>query len=186
MTSNNFQLTVKRHQEVSANEHTQITALQAKIFGGVPQEEIQEDFYANPFAVILAKVDSEIVGYCGLFSRTVTFMDRTIHLGGLGGLMTHIKYRGQGIGGQMVRQVLEELHRIEADIAFLSVDTKGTMDEFYRKYGFVSLHQEFSWRRKSGSIESDHGGMIAPLCSNELKERILHSNEVFFIGDGYW
>lgn len=186
MTNNNFQLNVKRHQEVSANEHTQITALQAKIFGGVPQEEIQEDFYANPFAVILAKLDSEIVGYCGLFERVIEYKERSIHLGGLGGLMTVPKYRNQGIGGEIVERALQELQDKGCDVAFLSVDTNGTMENFYHRYGFLSMKQEFSWRRKSGSIEADHGGMIAHVCSNEIRDTILHSDEAFFVGDGYW
>jgi len=54
------------------------------------------------------------------------------------------------------------------DIAFLSVDTKKETHRFYEKLGFKMLAKPFIYANVRGELKEEDGGMIAPLCSEEL------------------
>ena len=163
-----------------------IENLKKEIFSDVPEDEAKEDFYCKPMAHVLAYSDKKIVGYVGIYKRIVPHQDREMVLGGIGGLMVVPEFRKQGLGKAIALRGLDKLKEMKVDLAFLSVDTNKTTDQFYKKIGFIDLPQHFSWTNSRGEIKSDDGGMIAPMGSRELFEEVFNSNEVLYVGKGYW
>lgn len=182
-----IQLIVRPSSEVTLDEQQQVDALMRRIFSHVPREEIENDFYDVPFAVVLAKHQEAVVGYTGVYKRDIEYEREQIHLGALGGLLVSEDSRHRGIGTALAKKALEILWNEGIDVAFHSIDLEDhTIVQFYERLGYTLMKQPFTWKRKTGEIGSDMGGMIAPIHSQRLYELILNGKTPLSVGEGYW
>ncbi len=127
-----------------------------------------------------------MIGCAEVFKRQVEYDEQTIILGGFGPC-TREDLRGQGIGTLVCKAAMNYLEGQGCDIAFLSVDTGRETHLLYERLGFNMLSKPFLYANIRGELESN-GGMIAPLCSRELFERVLSGSAQFALTPetGYW
>jgi len=83
---------------------------------------------------------------------------------------------------------MEYLQGQGCDIAFLSVDTGREAHPLYERLGFKMLPKPFIYANIRGELKESDGGMIAPLCSQELFECVLRGDAQFALTPepGYW
>lgn len=186
MNDQEIVIKVVPESDLTAEENIEIQELLQKIFGHIPREEIEDDFYAPKFAVIVAKLQDELVGYTGLYKREVEYEGKKIKIGGVGGLLTREDMRRQGIATKISLKALEVLKNEHIDVAFHSIETTSTTAKFYEKLGYTLMKQPFRWKSKKGELKSGMGGMIAPLNSERLFSLILNGKTPFYVGEGYW
>lgn len=136
---------------------------------------------------IVVQEGEAVIGAVTILRRTIVFDGVSMILGGIGGLCTRNDKRKNGVGTLLLTQAMDELHRAVCDIAYLCTDvSKGWMIRFYQKAGFVRLKQGHTYTGKSGKRYTELDGMVAPICSKELFQRIHLIKKPFDIGRGNW
>ncbi len=96
--------------------------------------------------------------------------------------------RGRGIGKEMVKRGLEILKQEKrCDVACLNADMKHhPTGGFYHELGFRLMKREISFEDLNGITRYDTGEVFIPLCSREIYDFIMTSDEIFRLGRGYW
>ncbi|MBI5620954.1 GNAT family N-acetyltransferase [Candidatus Gottesmanbacteria bacterium] len=154
------------------------------------EREIGKDKFCSSvdrIGYVIAQQGNEIVGAVEYFQRTILFRKTPIVLGGIGGLCTRKDQRKRGVGTLLLNKAMEELQKGHVDIAYLCTEVeKEWMVAFYEKAGFVRLTHGHTYTGKSGKRYTEFDGMITPVCTRELFQRIVESNHVFDIGRGNW
>jgi len=177
-----------KEDEVAPEQKDEMLRLQIACFSDrVTTEEVEEDFISRPIARVLAYHQGELVACAPVFKREVEYEGQTIIVGGFGPC-TRKDWRGRGIGTLVCKTAMEYLRGQGCDIAFLSVDTRHASHPLYERLGFEMLSKPFIYANIRGELKKSDGGMIAPLCSQELFERVLRSDAQFTLAPepGYW
>lgn len=167
--------------------------LAIQCFTDVTAEEVEEDFCRPPIARVLAYAGGDLVAGAEVFKRVVEYAGKMVAVGGFGPF-TREDLRGQGIGTQVCRTAMDYLREQGCAIAFLSI---GAEDEpgpfyarlrFYERLGFRRLPGPFVYANVRGELKEEGGGLIAPLGSAELFERVLRGDAPFALTPepGYW
>lgn len=181
-------LVVMEEDEIAPEQKDEMLRLQIACFSGqVAAEEVEEDFISRPVARVLAYHRGELVACASVFKREVDYEGRRIIVGGFGPC-TREDVRGRGIGTLVCRAAMDYLRGQGCDIAFLSVDTGRESHPLYERLGFKMLSKPFIYANIRGELKESDGGMIAPLCSEELFERVLRGDTQFTLMPerGYW
>jgi GNAT superfamily N-acetyltransferase len=181
-------IVVVEENEVAPEQKNEMLRLQIACFSGqVTAEEVEEDFDRPSVARVLAYHRDELIACADIFKRGVEYDGQTIMLGGFGPC-TREDWRGQGIGTLVCKAAMEYLRRQGCDIAFLSVDTGRETHPLYERLGFKGLPQPFTYANIRGELKESDGGMIAPVCSQELFERVLRGDAPLALTPepGYW
>lgn len=152
-------------------------------FGDVPGAEIEEDFFTEPVSRVLCYRGDELVGCAGNRVRSIQFAEQTVMLGGISGVCTHRDWRGQGVATQVCTAAMHFLAEAKCDVVFLS--TSPMARRLYEKLGFRPVPR-FSWENIHGQVKQGDNGMVAPLCSREIAERIWQGEHSLHVGRGYW
>ena len=174
--------------EVAPEQGNEMLRLQIACFSGqVTAEEVEEDFDRPAVARVLAYHQDELIACAEVFKREVEYGGQTIMLGGFSPC-TREDWRGRGIGTLVCKAAMDYLRGQECDIAFLSVDTRRETYLLYERLGFRMLPGPFTYANIRGELKESDGGMIAPLCSPELFERVLRGDAQFALTPetGYW
>jgi ribosomal protein S18 acetylase RimI-like enzyme len=173
-------------EKLDGEQQKAVKELQKLAFAGVDDEEAKKDFYHPASAQVLAYIGKKLIGWAGIHEAEQDFEGKKIKLGGYG-LCTHPEWQRRGIAGKVSQAAMNFLRKKGCEVAFLSVDPSNTASvRLHQKNGFVMLPRDFSWTNSRGETKRDSGGMIAPVNSRELFERILNGKEVLFVGNGYW
>lgn len=136
---------------------------------------------------VIAEQNGEVVGAVELFVRPISIQGNSVVLGGIGGLCTRNDKRKRGVGTLLLNKAMEELQSTHADIAYLCTDMKREwMAVFYEKAGFIRLAHGHTYTGKSGARYTEFDGMIAPVCSEELFQRMSMIKYSLDIGRGNW
>jgi len=181
-------IVVVEENEVAPEQKDEMLCLQIACFSErVTTEEVEEDFISQPVARVLAYHQGELVACAPVFKRAVEYEGQTIIVGGFGPC-TREDLRGQGIGTLVCKAAMDYLRGQGCDIAFLSVDTERESHPLYERLGFEMLSRPFIYANIRGELKESDGGMIAPLCSQELFERVLRGDAQFALTPepGYW
>jgi len=174
--------------QVTPEQEEEMLGLQIACFSDqVTPEEVEEDFVSLPVARVLAYHQDELIACAGVFKREVEYEGQRIMVGGFGPC-TREDWRRLGIGTLVCRVAMEYLQGLGCDIAFLSVDTGRETHPLYERLGFKMLPRPFVYANVWGELKESDGGMIAPLCSQELFERVLQGGAQFALTPepGYW
>jgi len=154
----------------------------------VDPEEVEECFYAESFARILAYDNDELVGCLKLHKRNIEFDEKEILVGGAVGACVAAHMRGKGIGIRLMKNGLTILKKHNCDVACLNADpiNRKISYELYKKLGFRLMRRKISFEDKHGNIRYDTGTMFTHLNSKELFDHIMNSKKTFYYGKGYW
>jgi GNAT superfamily N-acetyltransferase len=183
-----IEIVVMEENEVAPEQKIEMHRLQIACFSDqVTAEEVEEDFDRPPAARVLAYHQDELIACAEVFKREIIYGGQTIMLGGFGPC-TREDLRGQGIGTLVCKAAIDYLQEQGCDIAFLSVDTERETHPLYERLGFKMLPKPFIYANIRGELKESDGGMIAPLCSQELFERVLQGDAEFALAPepGYW
>ena len=163
-----------------------VSALGKLTFVDVDEAEAVADFYHPMSAQVLAYADDQLVGWAGVHETEQNYLGKMIKLGGYG-ICTHPDWQRMGIASKVAKKAMEFIKKSGCEVGFLSVnlDDKDSI-KLHEKFGFIMLPQQFSWTNSFGEVKKDVGGMIAPIGSRKLFEYILSSDELFYVGHGYW
>ncbi len=181
-------IVVVEEREVILEQKSEMLHLQKACFSGqVTAQEVEEDFNRPSIARILAYHQDELVACAQVFKREVEYDGQTIIVGGFGPC-TREDWCGQGIGTLVCKAAMDYLRGLECDVAFLSVDTSRETHPLYEGLGFNMLPNPFIYANIRGEFKESDGGMIAPLCSQELFELVLQGDAQFALTPepGYW
>ena len=136
---------------------------------------------------ILAWEKDKLVGETRVFKRTIMFNGQKILLGGIGSVATHADFRKQGIATKMVKKAMDLLKKEDCDVAYICADAHSLKAlEFYESFGFRRLLQNHTYLGKSGNRYTDTDGLLAPVTSRKLFNRIMATTTPFDIGKGNW
>jgi len=174
--------------DLTPEQQGEMLRLQIECFSGqVTAEEIEEDFNRPAVARVLAYHQGSLVGCAEVFKRQVEYAGHTVTVGGFSPC-TREGFRGQGIGTRICKAAMNYLKDQGCDIAFLSVDTERETHPLYERLGFKMLPKPFIYANIRGELRQSDGGMIAPLCSQEVSECVLRGDIQFALipEPGYW
>ncbi|MDP1721577.1 MAG: GNAT family N-acetyltransferase [Candidatus Gottesmanbacteria bacterium] len=136
---------------------------------------------------VVVEEKEEVIGAANMFARSITSDGVSMKLGGIGGLCTRKDKRKHGVGTELLNRAMQELRRNGVDIAYLCTEVeKEWMARFYEKVGFIRLAHGHTYTGKSGKRYTEFDGMIAPVCSQKIFQRISMIKQPFDIGRGNW
>jgi predicted N-acetyltransferase YhbS len=172
--------------QLNVDQKVRYKELQKECFSSVNQAEAEKCFFAEPFGFLFASEDGMTVGQSELFIRKVSFEDRQVLLGGIGGVCVTGSMRNKGVGTQMVQRCVEILTEKRCEVACLNADIKGHPYGLYHRLGFKVMERKVSFEDIDGRVRYDGSEMFLPLCSSETFDLIMKSDTTFHMGKGYW
>ncbi len=181
-----FDIQLVKAGELTPQQQAGLAKLNEECFGDVLQEEVEENFIAEPFAYLFAVAQGQIISRVALFKREVQFAGQKIMLGGMGGVCVATLHRHQGIASSMLKRGLAILREAKCDLACLNVDLEKKIYSLYTKLGFTMMEREISFKNVRGDTVRDRGTMFIPLCSSAKYDLVMNNNETFHYGRGYW
>lgn len=145
----------------------------------------KDKYFSVPKAWLLVFEGAQIIGSIKLHKRNVKFNNKNIILGGLGGVCARKDKRRLGIASMMIEEAMKILKEWGCDVAYLcaNIEESGSL---YPRAGFVSLNKPYTYYGRSGKLDEETNGMLAPLKSLSLFEEILNSKQKFHLGKGNW
>lgn len=155
-----------------------------------PQEEMErfEKYYsdkdAKKWIIVLNKND--LIGMTVIYGREILYSRQAIALGGIGKVRVREDWRKKGIAKMMMEEATRQLIAMKYDVAFLATNIDSFLGDFYRQYGFVALNKQYNFLGYSGKHYEEHDGMIAPVSSKTIFQKILDGKEPLDIGRGTW
>lgn len=174
--------------DLSDEQRQGIEHLEKRCFGDVDPVEVEECFYAESFARILAYKGDKLVGHLLLHKRDIEFDGREVVVGGAVGACVVEVMRGRGIATKMMKKGFEVLRTYDCDVACLNADlvNRRIAFELYKRLGFELMEREISFEDTHGRTRYDTGTMFIPLRSKELFNHIMNNEKTFHYGKGYW
>lgn len=172
--------------KVSDAEKNKINTLDAECFFDVDPRELKEDFIAVPFGYITARKGEKLVGKIDLFKTKIIFSDRSIFIGGLGGVCVSESERRHGIASKMCALGLKILNDESCDVASLNADLDKQAYRVYEQLGFKFVNRKASFENINGKIKLVDGTMFLPLRSKVAYDLLMNTKETFHYGKGYW
>lgn len=143
--------------------------------------------HKDRFLFILATSNNKVLGQAILLKRPITYKNKLLFLGGIGGVHVLKKMRRQGIATLLLKEAVKQLHLVKCDLAYLCCDINDkNLINLYGQVGFVLLNKPHSYLGRSGKRYTDKDGMIAPIANPEVFQQILTDNTPFDIGTGNW
>ena len=141
--------------------------------------EEKDKYYAAPFAHLIAMEKKRVIGRTDLFKREIVFDGKKITIGAVGGVCTAMDRRERGVASAMLEISMSEMKRQKCDIAFLTTDVNNPyMVQLYAKFGFAVLRRKYTFLGKSGKRYEERDGMLAPVRSKSIFNRIMRSRKV--------
>ena len=126
---------IKKFSELTTKELFEILYLRTKIFVVDQDRVYQEVDEHDPESIhVFDMIDGKIAAYARVFNQNgnVTF----------GRVVTDLKYRGQGLGNELMKQVM---HVIKTDFSEkeIEIEAQVQVQGFYRKFAFESQGKPF-------------------------------------------
>lgn len=152
------------------------------------QADNEDRFYnLKPVRRLTALEGEQVVSYAAIYQRQITYLDKEIGLGGLGGVCTRPDRRRQGLASKLIDMGMAELKKLNCDLAYICTDTADSSSvRLYKKAGFRVLGKPHTYYGKSGQLYTDHDGMIAPVNSEDLFDWVLKGKVPLHLGRGNW
>ena len=144
-------------------------------------EEVKLCFFAKPDFVLVAYFKNIVVGLVNIYLREIAFNGKKLKIGGIGGMVAGKKFRHQGIATRLLEDCIKLMKKSGAKVSFLSTDIK-QLGKLYRHVGFVHLNRPYFFLDKNGVERQAEGGMISPIVSKDIYNKIFKSNEKIFVG----
>lgn len=144
-------------------------------------EEIANYFFDIPSYLVEARKENKLIGVVEIYLRKMMVAGRIISFGGIGGVVTHIDFRHQGVASKLMREAMTIMKRKNTDIAMLSTEID-KLGSFYGQFGFVPLNKPYYFLAKDQRKIEDRGGMIAPVSCADNFIWVLNTKEEIMAG----
>ena len=142
---------------------------------------------ADAIKHVVVRDDQTVIGFVRVYRRTIRFAGQTVVLGGIGDVCTDPAWRGRGMARLALATAMESLREAGADIAYLCTDLGNPSRlRLYGQFGFVPLGRAHTYVGPSGRRYTDTDGMLAPVHSPAVFERVMRASEPFDVGEGNW
>jgi GNAT superfamily N-acetyltransferase len=112
---------------------------------------------------VLVMKDERNVSHVGLLKHSVRVSGRLISVGGMGGVLTHPKYRGSGFAKMAMEEALRQAVR-ELDVQFGFLFCREAMLPWYEKQGWTPVEDTVWIEQGRGMIPSPLPAMIRCLA----------------------
>ena len=151
-------LELKRFVERNADERAAYQQLAALVY---PPEELatmpeRDIVWAAVEWSVMVWNDGQLVSHVGVVTRNVKLEGRAVHIGGIGGVMTHPDARGRGYASAGMKRATTLLAG-ELDAAFGLLVCPPAVEGFYARLG---------WRRFGGKLlVEQHGATVEYIAS---------------------
>jgi GNAT superfamily N-acetyltransferase len=188
------EITVRDERELTPAQKDEFLQLAIRCFPDVTAEEAEEDFCCEPVARVLAYSQGELVAGASVYRRRVEYEGQAIVVGGFGPFVRE-DLRNWGIGTRVCEAAMDYLRAHGCDVAFLTIGSEEESGwqyharlRFYGRLGFALLDKAVLYANVRGDLLESEGGLIAPLRSQTLFERVLHGESPFSLAPepGYW
>lgn len=115
--------------------------------------------------VVRAVADGDIVAHAGVLARQCLHNDRSVLIGGVGGVKTHPEFRTAGLGRQAMTRAAEILRDdLAADFGLLVCPESA-----------VGFYERLGWQAFSGDLWIDQPGGRTVFTVNQVKVLPLRS-----------
>lgn len=139
------------------------------------------DFFDTPKYAVVAKNGHDCVGELFVFPRETEFEGEKQKFIGIGGVVTHINFRHQGIATKMLKQALKFAKSCGFEYAILCTDIE-RLGQLYEKVGFKKMKNKYFFTDKNGTEKTEGGGMIVPLVNYKKVNIIQNSRKNLNVG----
>lgn len=185
-------LVITTHTTLTPAQRAAFDRLEARCFRSADQSPEERrrnaDRYssaADTVGYALAHVGEKLVGAVQLFERAIPCGDRTVRLGGLGGVATDPDWRGRGIAEATTAAAMAELRHVGSAVAYLCARPE-LGQRLYGKVGFVPLGRPHTYRGTSGTPYTDHDGWLAPVNDPTVFAAMLADTEALDLAGSNW
>lgn len=139
------------------------------------------DFYDYHRMIFENYIGEVLVSGLVVFFKSTMLSKRVVQFAGIGGVVTHIDYRHQGLALETLKYSLAELKKMGIGIAMLCTEVE-KLGPLYKKAGFKPLDKPYSFIDKDGKRKSEKGGMIVNLGDTKAFEYLHKTQEEIFVG----
>jgi GNAT superfamily N-acetyltransferase len=108
--------------------------------------------WSIPECCVRIMTDDELISYTGIVLRQALHNDRSIRIGGVGGVMTHPEYRRQGIAQLGLRRSIKFFHE-ELNIEFALLVCKPDLIAYYSKLGWHEFNGQLIVKQYGNETE---------------------------------
>jgi len=141
------------------------------------------EFFDTPKIYVVGYKNNKVVGLFLIYDREIEFEGNKIKLAGLGGVVTRVDCRRQGIMSQILQKFFSQyVAKYKFDIAMLCTDIK-KLGKLYGRVGFVPINRSYFFMDKNGVEKEELGGMILGLNNKAVVAKILNSKTKLFVGN---
>lgn len=144
-------------------------------------DERRSNLFDNDKSAVVARVNKKLVGLLFIHFRKIKFDNKTVKLGGVGGVVVDKNLRRKGIATALLKRAILEMKKKGVDISMLGTDID-KLEGLYAKAGFTRLGRPYYFINIKGEQKTENGGMIAPVKSNEIFNFILRSGKKVKVG----
>ncbi len=161
---------------------TQVDDLIKEGLGNIDKDR----YFSEPYAHLLAIEKRKVIGVTELFKRELIYEQQALTMGGFGFVTISKKKRRRGVATALLNRGMMDFKMQKFDTAFLITDINQAMIGLYGKVGFVPLEKPFTYIGQLGTRYTEHNGMLAPVNSRDIFNRIINGKEILDIGLGAW
>jgi predicted acetyltransferase len=145
--------------------------------------ENNPDFFDTPRLWVVGYKNNKIVGLFLIYGREIVFENIKIKMAGIGGVVTRIDCRRQGIMSQILQKFFSQyISKYKFDVAILCTDIK-KIGKLYGRIGFMPINRSYFFIDKNGVEKEESGGMIIGLQNKNIVNKILISKTKLSVGD---
>ncbi len=177
---------IKIFENISIKEKLSFEKFDKDNYGDYVDENPEETKLNNfdmPRLVIVGYRNNKIVGLFLIYDREIEFEGKKIKMAGVGGVVTRVDCRRQGVMSQILQKFFSNyIFKYKFDIAVLCTDVK-KLGKLYGRVGFVPLNRSYFYLNKNGVEKEETGGMVLGLNNKSVVAKILSSKTKLFVGE---
>ena len=173
----------KKIKEITSSELKNIKKFLIKCFDDNP--DFKNTVYTNSYLdeCLLLYSDIKLIGHIGINRRIINHKNKTYIIGGIGDVAIDEKYRNQGLGNKLMKEINKVLKEEDYNLGVLFNHPK--LDNFYSSCGWIPKDNGRIFAMINGVLEDQMRTFLFPinLTENDLE---IWKNEDINIGNGSW
>lgn len=132
---------------------------------------------------LLLYLNNKLIGHIGINKRKINHKNKIYIIGGIGDVAIDEKYRSQGLGNKLMKEVNKILKEENYDLGVLFCHPK--LDKFYSSCGWIPKNNGKVFAMVNGILEDQRRTFLLPIKLTG-KDIEIWDNEDINIGNGSW